>query len=261
MNTVNKVKSSLATALMLIAICALSAPANAGWITKPIKEPAMRWAIAKGGLPLAQRTDDTPAKTDKFDKMKDHITKYPWMADKAIEAMEDALRHDAVKQRLNRGTIEAVRTNLTADIKQWSRDGAKEVKKRYFDSMETQTGSKIGEEQRDLIWKELNSKGEGVMNKQVTYYKTTNFDRKKEQLVREWENHNHMRWPRESNGWPYPVGKIISDENYGKATWWNIIPEVTGSPKPITDGPYRSEAAILLHTIQANIQLDDEAKK
>jgi hypothetical protein len=108
---------------------------------------------------------------------------------------------------------------------------------RYLDDLQRQTGVRVGARQRHLLADDLRSNSYSKLTKAQQASHRAQFDRVKNDLIREWEMNTGRPWPRYTQdivapsghvsrfaGKPYDAHHIIESKYGGPAKWWNIHP-------------------------------------
>jgi len=107
----------------------------------------------------------------------------------------------------------------------------------YLGDIEKCTGRKIGQEQRDLIRKEVESGRFHKLTPSENKKNRSRFNGRKSKIIAEWEEHNHEKWPvykepvltrkgkiARLKGGRYDMHHIVECSWNGSAEWYNMHP-------------------------------------
>ena len=125
--------------------------------------------------------------------------------------------------------------DLAAQRKQWNK---------YLDDVENQTGRKIPIEQREMaIYEGIhNSVAHPRLSGQDYKDHIRAFNRKKLELISQWQIETGQTWPKMPSGQNYDAHELIPKVYKSPLEWWNIHPAL--NPDEHQRGIHRSGAPL-----------------
>ena len=193
------------------------------------RNPAMRQALEPGIRAIADALDKVP-----LDKLPDGLRQQLTTLKELTQSFGQGGTRAGTNSVANGAEAAADSARIGAAA---TRVGAQPLWGRYLDDIAAQTGRAVPEAQQRLLTEHLDSATHTRLAPADSKAHRADFNRVKNELIDQWEQHTGQSWPRYAEdqfsangtlvrraGQPYDAHHIIESSYAGPNEWWNMHP-------------------------------------